>query len=107
MVCVIRLTTSPRTGEPETIMKKKLESDSPLRAATCSLSFGALTPPLAEQLKSQRLKAKDPKMLEHWQKDGDALTRICMRGLITDGECHRARKRLMKKITPNVIPENA
>ena len=52
--------------------------------------FGALCEPVAEQL------GINEHIAEPWQKDADAITRLVVRGLLTDSETHRARKRLIK-----------
>ena len=62
---------------------------------TISVSLGALAPDLKKQLKGFRVK-KD--ILEHLQKDADAITRCAMRELSTDSQTHMMRGKLMKKI---------
>ena len=61
-----------------------------------SMSFGALAPPLAEQLPDgAKIKRTD---LIHFQKDADAITRLFVRGYLSDAGTSGARKRLMQKI---------
>lgn len=62
-----------------------------------SLVFGALAESVSKQIQEQ---FNDPTIeLPHFDKDAEALTRGYVRGLISDSEIHKARKRLMKKIT--------
>lgn len=58
-----------------------------------SIELGALAPPLAEQLGLE-----STERLDHLQKDADALTRLRVRGLLTERESTAASKRLVKRI---------
>lgn len=61
-----------------------------------SITFGALAPPLSEQLPDgAKIKRMD---LIHFQKDADAITRLFVLGLMTNTGANAARKRLMQKI---------
>ena len=61
------------------------------------LYFGALTDSVSEQLRKQ---FNNPNMdLAMFDEDAKALVRVYVRGIISDSENQRARKRLMKKIT--------
>lgn len=62
---------------------------------TISLHFGALAPTLKEQLKEHVIDDTD---LKHFQRDADAITRLAVRGLITDSTKMRAHKVLMRNI---------
>ena len=66
-----------------------------------AINFGALSPPIKEQLRQQELKAKT-RDIWHWQCDADAITRCVIRGLISDSTAHAARKRILKKILAGV-----
>lgn len=59
------------------------------------ISFGALCPPLADQLPAGTIPAET---LDHLQRDADAITRLAVRGLLTDAQIHAARSKLVKKI---------
>ena len=56
------------------------------------LRFGALVPSLAEQLDCR------PKEVELWQRDVDAITRLLVRGLITESAGRSARKKMLQRI---------
>jgi hypothetical protein len=63
--------------------------------------FGALAPPLCEQL---GVEAKNVKIL---QGHADAITRLSVVGLMTGAEVHRARTRLIKmlaRVAPSPSP---
>lgn len=60
------------------------------------LHFGALTKSVSEQIKEQ-LNYTD-KNLEQFDKDADALVRVHVRSIITDGDVAKARIRLNKAI---------
>jgi hypothetical protein len=57
-----------------------------------TLVFGALARPLCEQL------GRPAADVEAWQQDADAITRLAVRGLLTDRERHAARCRLLRRI---------
>ena len=61
------------------------------------LHFGALAPPVSQQIKKQ-INYTDDRILK-FDEEAKALVRVYLDGLITDGENEKARKRLMKKIT--------
>lgn len=64
---------------------------------TFGVSFGAMAPPLAEQLAEVLGERSHPNLPQH-QKDADAIARLAVRGVLTETEAHRARKRLMKRL---------
>jgi hypothetical protein len=66
---------------------------------TLSLHFGATASPLKEQLKKMTGATWAADALDHFQKDADAVTRLFVRNLITDAQAHRARQKLVNKIT--------
>ncbi len=62
-----------------------------------SLVFGALAKTVSQQVQEQFGDLAID--LPHFDEDAEALTRAYIRGLLTDSEIYKARKRLMKKIT--------
>jgi hypothetical protein len=69
------------------------------------LQFGALCPPLEEQLRTQGLTLDlVPMSRHHLQRDIDEVTRLAIRGVITESERNRARKRLMQTIKNHLKP---
>jgi len=62
-----------------------------------TLHFGALVPSLTEQLTKAGV-AVESKSLNQLQRDADAVVRLTVRGLLTDSEINRVRRKLMKKI---------
>jgi len=58
-----------------------------------SVAFGALVPSLSNQL---RLPAR---LVRHAQRDADAITRLAVRGLLTEREAHAARRRLTTRLS--------
>ncbi len=60
-----------------------------------TLHFGALSPPLKEQLKKHKT---DPSEVAQFQKDHDAIVRLAIRSVIAQSEKHRAQGRLFKRI---------
>ena len=61
------------------------------------ITFGALCPKISEQVVSQDLKiAKAAAAVV--QADADAISRLLIRGIITDSEARRARQRLISRI---------
>lgn len=61
------------------------------------LEFGAMAPDISQQLAYQGLTAK-ARAIAHWQKDADAITRLSVRGMLSDSEKSKARRRLLKTI---------
>jgi hypothetical protein len=66
-----------------------------------SIHFGALCQPIKRQLRDAKLRCK-PDLAAAWQDDADAVTRLAVRGLLSDAEKQRARRRLIKVIAANV-----
>lgn len=60
------------------------------------LRFGMLSPPLAAQAGCRR------ELLEHEQQDADCIARLAVRGIATEGEVRKMRKRLVKQIVKAV-----
>ena len=65
------------------------------------IQFGAMAPLLETQLGHQGLKITSGP-LNHLQKDADALARLSARGVLSEAETGRARRRLMKAILARV-----
>ena len=61
------------------------------------IKFGVFSPPLLSQLGHQGVNVPT-KLLDHWQRDADAISRLSGRGWLTDKETHQARARLFKAI---------
>jgi hypothetical protein len=59
--------------------------------------FGALAPPLVEQLIEQKV-VKIPDNINTLQKLSDAVTLLAVHGMLSDSETYRVRNRLLKKI---------
>jgi hypothetical protein len=70
-----------------------------------SVSFGALSPPIDEQLKEQGLKLDmDPLLRCHLQRDVDEVTRLRVRCILTEVESDKARKRILQIIKKQAKP---
>jgi len=63
-----------------------------------TLIMGATAPLIHKQLKEQGVKRATAKLLDQHQKDADAITRLRIRGIMTETESDRANKRLFKSI---------
>jgi hypothetical protein len=65
----------------------------------CSISFGALSERIEEQLQQQGFRLAMGPMERHYlQRDADEVSRLLVRGVITEADAQRARKRLMSEI---------
>lgn len=62
------------------------------------ISLGALEPPLTEQLAG----VLPDKTLEIYERDAAAISRIHVRGIITNAQCDQAREKLIKHIQTSV-----
>jgi hypothetical protein len=71
---------------------------------TVGIHYGAMAPPLVEQLEGQGLVFKDAAKGDALQGDAGAITRLFVRGILTDSEAHKARGRLQKRIVEAVVP---
>jgi hypothetical protein len=70
-----------------------------------SLSLGALSAPIEEQLKNQGLCIALPPRKRHClQQDADQISQLYIRGLLTEAEARRAQKRLLKEICKHLEP---
>jgi hypothetical protein len=69
------------------------------------IDFGALIPPIGEQLQDQGLKLDmDPLERQHLQRDADEVSRLRVRGVLTESESDKARKRIMQVIKKQARP---
>jgi hypothetical protein len=59
--------------------------------------FGALSDPLKVQLDEQKAHVPPLDVLQ-FQQDANAITRLSLRGLITDGQTRAARQKLTNRI---------
>lgn len=75
-----------------------MNEDAKKETGQLEIYFGALAPKVSEQIKAQGFSA-EPDILEHWDKDAYAITRLHVRGCLSDAEVHKARRRLMRSIT--------
>ena len=66
-----------------------------MKNKSISVVMGGFASSLVEQLKETGIKKSICAALE---KDSQAITRLSIRGLLTDSEKHKARLRLMKEI---------
>ena len=70
-----------------------------------TLDFGALSPPIDEQLRQQGLKLNmDPWFRWHLQRDADEVTRLRVRCILTEAESDKARKRILQIIKKQAKP---
>lgn len=58
--------------------------------------FGAMVPPLHKQFGAK--KPRRGSFADHWQRDVDALNRLYLRGVVTDAEVHKIRKRFVRQL---------
>jgi hypothetical protein len=69
------------------------------------ISFGALAPPIDEQLREQGFKLDlDPLARQHLQRDADEVSRLRVRGTLTESESDKARKRIFQIIKKQAKP---
>ena len=67
-----------------------------------NLIFGTMAPPIGAQLAGQGVKPKKTSLLFHWQRDAVAITRLSVRGLLTESQVKQARQRLLRNILHSV-----
>jgi hypothetical protein len=67
------------------------------------IEFGACAPPLEDQIKSAGRIINGKDLLEHCQKDADAVTRLLIRGLISQSTGKAARMKILKNIGECVL----
>lgn len=59
------------------------------------IAFGALAPTLVDQLAGSKVPVEK---LEAFDRDADAVTRLVVRGLLTQSQANAARKKILKEI---------
>jgi hypothetical protein len=64
-----------------------------------AIYFGAMAPTLAEQLADYEY---DKDEMKHLQFDADAVSRLAVRGVLTEGAASKARQRLVNRIAKSV-----
>jgi len=70
-----------------------------------NVNFGALSPPIDEQLRQQGLKLDmEPLLRGHLQRDADEVTRLRVRCILTEAESDKARKRIFQIIKKQAKP---
>ena len=69
------------------------------------IQFGALCPPIDEQLRDQGLRLDLEPLARHMlQRDTNEVTRLFGRGILTEAEAHKARRRIMQIIKKQAKP---
>lgn len=67
------------------------------------IHFGALSPTIAEQLDEAGV-GYDEDKIDHCNRDAYAISRLQVRGLLTESQAHGARKKVLKKIEAAITP---
>lgn len=67
------------------------------------LHFGAMCDPINDQLEKQGLRFKDPTAAERFEKMVQCVIGLLLQGILTDGEKHRAYRRIMIRIRDAVV----
>jgi hypothetical protein len=62
-----------------------------------AITFGAFAPRISEQLEQHGMKARTADVVA-WQRDAEAITRLAVRGLLTEAGGSAARRKLLRKI---------
>lgn len=73
-----------------------------------SIRHGALAPKISEQLSKQGFKERvrfEKQKLAHIQNDCDAVNRLKIRGILSDAEVNRARRRINAEIFSLLAPQ--
>ncbi len=69
------------------------------------IQFGALCPPIDEQLRNQGLRLDIQPLARHMlQRDANEVTRLLVRCILTEAEAHKARRRIMQMIKRQARP---
>lgn len=68
-----------------------------------NIVFGALAPRLSEQLNKQGLTATFV-LLDSIQRDADAISRLSVRGVLTESSARAAHRKLVKRLVGMVQP---
>jgi hypothetical protein len=67
------------------------------------LAYGWAADPIKDQIEAFGPTDVDPDMIEHWQKDADAILRCAMRSLIPDGQIMKARNKLAREVEKYLV----
>jgi hypothetical protein len=70
---------------------------------TLHLHFGAMAPRLRAQFKAAGVKPVNWKDINLWQRDADAVTRLYIRGFISERETAKARRKLIDRIAAGMV----
>jgi hypothetical protein len=70
-----------------------------------ALEFGALAPPLLDQLTQAGHGAVAVETVRHWQKDANALCRLRIRCLITESAARNGQRKLGRQIANALLAE--
>jgi hypothetical protein len=68
-----------------------------------TLAFGWGAPSIEDQLKELGIEGVDPKSLEQWQKDADALLRVGVRSLVAESIVNKGLNRLARTIERHLV----
>lgn len=68
------------------------------------ISFGALAPKIADQLREQGVTAPKDIIIQA-QKDTDAIARLSVRGMLSDAATQSARRRVLKFLLARATKE--
>lgn len=59
-----------------------------------SITFGSMCEPIVQQLARQGLAIADGRKIDQIQMDADAITRLVVRGIISEASARRARQKV-------------
>lgn len=87
------------TPRPSPSNRDSAQGMETMRHTGLSLRLGALAPELSTQLGESGL---DKKQIRQYQQDADAITRLSVRGYISESDARRFRQSLVMKIERQV-----
>ncbi len=67
------------------------------------LQFGAMCPSIASQLRAQRVDF-DREKVKHIQKDMDSMTRLAIRGYLSDAQKRAMLRKFIRRLEREVFP---
>lgn len=73
------------------------------REMKLGIAFGGMAKPIREQLRDQGMTAAK-QLLDQWERDAGAITRLAIRCVLSESEVSRARRRLLKDILHGTVP---
>jgi hypothetical protein len=62
------------------------------------IHFGAMVDPLRDQIESQGIQIAHETLLDACQKDADCVSRLHIRGILTEAQMRSAEKKILKNI---------